>query len=288
MRRLAFRLPQKEGNVPKATLNGVQLYWERAGESGDSLVLVHGSWGDHHNWDAVVPGLSGSFRVLTYDRRGHSQSERPAGQGSVREDVADLAALIEHLRLGPAHIAGNSFGASIVLRLAGERPDLFRSLIVHEPPLFGLLADDPEGQTVLAEVGRRASAVIELLKAGDNAGGARLFVETIALGPGTWEQLPEPMQRTFIVNAPTWLDETQDPEALTLDLARLATFTRPALVSHGGQSPPFFPRVVAKVAQGLGRAEQHTFAGAGHVPHVSHPSDYVETVLRFTAKAQPN
>ncbi len=136
--------------MPKDTVNGVQLYWELTGELGDLLVLVHGSWGDHHNWDAVVPGLSRSFRVLTYDRRGHSHSERPAGHGSVREDVADLAALIEHLQLGPAHIAGNSFGGSIVLRLAGERPDLFRSLIVHEPPLFGLLADHTDGQAVLA------------------------------------------------------------------------------------------------------------------------------------------
>jgi pimeloyl-ACP methyl ester carboxylesterase len=91
--------------VPRDTVNSVGLYWERTGESGDPLVLVHGSWGNHHNWDVVVPGLSRSFRVLTYDRRGHSQSERPTRTGSVLEDVADLAALIEHLRLAPAHIA---------------------------------------------------------------------------------------------------------------------------------------------------------------------------------------
>ena len=105
------------------------------------LVLVHGSWDSHHDWDLVVPRLADSFRVLTYDRRGHSESERPTGQESVREDVADLAALIEHLGLAPAWVVGNSFGASIILRLAGERPELFRGLIGHEPPLdfsFGI------------------------------------------------------------------------------------------------------------------------------------------------------
>jgi pimeloyl-ACP methyl ester carboxylesterase len=202
----------------------------------------------------------------------------------VGEDVADLAALIEHLRLAPAHIAGNSFGGSIVLRLASERPDLFRTLIVHEPPLFGLLAHT-EGQEVLGEIRKRTEAVVGLLKAGDYAGGARLFVETIALGPGGWDQLPASMQQTFIFNAPTWLDEIQDPEALTLDLTRLAVFTRPALVTIGGQSPPFFPLVVDKVVQTLRRGEKETLAGAGHVPHVSHPGEYVEAVLRFTAKA---
>ena len=40
-----------------------------------TVVLVHGSWGNHHNWDAVVPAFARSFRVLSYDRRGHSQAE---------------------------------------------------------------------------------------------------------------------------------------------------------------------------------------------------------------------
>ena len=62
--------------MPTMKINDVQLYWELTGDAGDLLALVHGSWGDHHNWDSVVPAFSRSFRVLTYDRRGHSQSER--------------------------------------------------------------------------------------------------------------------------------------------------------------------------------------------------------------------
>jgi pimeloyl-ACP methyl ester carboxylesterase len=271
--------------MSKDVVNRVHLYWELTGGSGHPLVLVHGAWGDHNNWDAVVPDLSRSFRVLTYDRRGHSQSERPAGQGSVREDVADLAGLIEHLRLGPVHIVGNSSGGSIVLRLAGERPELFRSLIVHEPPLFDLLAGDPKGQAVLMEWRRRADAVVRLLKAGDNAGGARLFADTIALGPGGWDQLPPSVQQTRIFNAPTFLDDIHDPEILTLDLTRLTSFTCPALVTRGDRSAPFFTIVVTKVVQALKRGEQRTFVGAGHVPHVTHPQDYVEFVLSFTARA---
>src|ERR1700730_11341677 len=122
-----------------ARVNGVELYYERSG-SGEPLVLVHGSWSDHHNWDPVVSALAESFLVLAYDRRGHSASERPSGQGSVLEDADDLAALIDELDLATAHVAGNSFGAIIALRAASRRPDVFRSLIVHEPPLFGLLA----------------------------------------------------------------------------------------------------------------------------------------------------
>ena len=116
-------------------MNGVRLFYELKGTGSIPLVLVHGSWDSHDDWDLVVPRLADSFRILTYDRRGHSKSERPAGQGTVREDVADLAALMGQLGLVPAWVAGNSFGASIALRLAGERPELFRGFIGHEPPL---------------------------------------------------------------------------------------------------------------------------------------------------------
>lgn len=266
-----------------ATVNGVRIFYELNG-TGDALVLVHGSWTSHHGWDPVVPRLSESFRVLTYDRRGHSNSERPAGQGSIHEDVADLAALIEHLRLGPAWVTGNSFGASITLRLASERPDLFRGLLCHEPPLFSLLARDPSVNQLLAEVGQRIAGVVGRIAAGDHAGAAEQFVETVALGPGTWAHLPAPFKQTFIENAPTFLDEANDPEQLAFDLDWLRGFSQPALLTLGDQSPPIFAPVVTKLVEALPRVEVGTFPGAGHIPHATHPDAYVEAILAFTRK----
>lgn len=267
--------------MPTGVFNGVNLYYEEAG-SGQPLVLVHGSWTDHHSWDLVAPALAERFRVVTYDRRGHSQSERHAGQGSVHEDVADLAALIDGLGLTPAHIIGNSFGGSIVLRLAAERPELFRSLVVHEPPLFGLLGADPAAAPMLNEIPRRIGAVVELLSAGDMDGGARQFMETIALGPGAWDgQLTPEDKQTCINNAPTFLDETRDPEGLTLDPAPLARFSRPALLTVGSASPPLFPPVVARLAGAIPGARQHTFEGVGHIPHKTHPDQFVDVLTSF-------
>jgi pimeloyl-ACP methyl ester carboxylesterase len=153
-----------------ARVNGIQLFYELHGAGAVPVVLVHGSWDSHHDWDLVVPPLAKVFRVLTYDRRGHSQSERPAGQGSVREDVADLAALLEHLDLAPAWVVGNSFGASIALRLASEHPELFRGLIAHEPPLFSLLGSDPGLASMLTDVRSKIRAVVERIASGDHSG----------------------------------------------------------------------------------------------------------------------
>jgi pimeloyl-ACP methyl ester carboxylesterase len=270
--------------MPTANVNGVQLYYELSGAGEIPLVLVHGSWVSHHNWDIVLPRLASSFRVLAYDRRGHSQSRRRAGQGSVRGNVADLAALIEYLGLAPAWVAGNSFGAAITLRLAAERPELFRGLIAHEPPLFCLLADDPTAAPMLEEVERRIDAVAERIAAGDHVGAAEQFIETVALGPGTWAKLPPELQQTLIENAPTYLEEARDPENAVFDLARIEAFSLPSLLTMGDQSPPTFAPVVAKLTGVLPNVEVVTFPGAGHIPHVTHPDPYIQAVTAFVRK----
>ncbi|MFI5181518.1 MAG: alpha/beta fold hydrolase [Thermoanaerobaculia bacterium] len=269
-----------------AKVNGVRLYYELNGTEAVPLVLVHGAWGSHYDWDLVVPRLAESFRVLTYDRRGHTKSERPAGQGSVREDVDDLAALLEHLGLVPAWVVGNSFGSSIALRLAGARPGLFRGLIAHEPPLFSLLGDDPALTALVADLDQRIRAVAERIASGDHAGAAEQFVETVSRGPGAWAQVPPEMRERFVENAPTFLDESNDPEQLAFDLAWIRRFSQPTLLTRGDQSPPFFAPVVAKLAEALPSAEVVIFPGAGHVPHATHPEAYMGAISAFT-RAHP-
>lgn len=266
-----------------AKVNGVQLFYELHGRAEVPVVMVHGSWDSHDDWGLVLPRLAESFRVLTYDRRGHSQSERPLAAGNVEEDVADLAALIEHLGLVPAWVVGNSFGASIALRLTGERPELLRGLIAHEPPLFSLLADNPALAPLLQEVDHSLSAVVERIASGDHAGAAEQFVN-VALGPGAWAQLEPEVQRKQIENAPTFLDEANDPEQLRLDVERIKAFSRPALLTGGELSPPMFAAVIAKLAEVLPSVEVLTIAGAGHIPHATHPEVYVQAIMGFISK----
>ena len=262
-------------------MNGVNLYWERTGTQGEPLILVHGSWGDHRNWDNVVGGLAQTFSVFTYDRRGHSQSERLKEQGSIKDDVADLIALINHFDLAPAHIVGNSGGASVALNTAAIRPEIFRTLVVHEPPLFGLLKDVTEAQPLLQVVNSRIAAVAELIEKGEDEEAARRFVETIAFGPGAWQQLPPAAQQIFVYNASTFLDETKDPDSLEIDINQMSRFNKPALLTNGTQSPPFFLMVLEQLTKALPHAERKTFEGAGHVPHLTNPKQYIEVVKAF-------
>lgn len=264
--------------MPNETINGVSIYLEEHG-SGDPLVLVHGSWDEQFVWASVVPLLAQKFRVTVYDRRGHGRSEHLPGQGSVHEDVADLAAVIEAAG-APAHVVANSFGASISLRLLGSRPELVRTLCAHEPPLFGLLSDDPGTRPLLAWFMEHASAVAGELQAGNLEEGTRLFVEAV-IGPGTWDLVPPDGKQMMVGNALTFLDETRDPDALSFDLAALTQVNVPVLLSGGTESPPAFVPVLNKLADALPNATRETFAGAGHVPHETHPQEYAAALMEL-------
>jgi pimeloyl-ACP methyl ester carboxylesterase len=262
-------------------VNDVHLYYERIG-SGEPLVLVHGSWGDHSNWDALVPLLSERFDVVSYDRRGHSESERPSSQGSTDEDADDLAGLVEALDLAPAHFVTNSFGGVIALRLAAKRPELFRSANFHEPPAIPLLAEDPANGPMLQQIGERIGAVVGKLSAGEHESAAKQFVDEVAFGPGAWEtELTDDLRAMFIRNAPTFLDEASDPRQLDLELDAVSAFERPVLLTDGDESPKFFPMIVVELVTKLPNAERRTIAGTGHVPQLTHPEQYAEVVSSF-------
>jgi pimeloyl-ACP methyl ester carboxylesterase len=265
------------------TVNEVALYYMAEG-TGPNLILVHGSWGDADNWKPVAPLLAKHCTVISYDRRGHSRSERPPTQGSAHEDVADLAALIEALGLAPAFVCGSSYGALVTLRLAATRSELVRGIVVHEPPGVALLFDDPALRPLAEAAGQRLAPVRALLEAGEYPAAAERFVDSVAFGPGEWARLPASVRQTFVRNAPTFLDELRDPEAFALDLDALAKYGKPALLTHGDQSPPMFAPILDRIAAVLPKAERHLYAGAGHVPHITHPTDYARVTLEHALR----
>ncbi len=273
-----------------AEVNGVQLHYERSGV-GEPLVLVHGSWVDCRVWDGVAPLLRDSFEVVVYDRRGHGLSTCPPGQGSVHDDVDDLAALIDLLGAEPAHVAGASFGGSIALRLAAGRPDALLSIAVHEPPLFDLIdrrALEASELTELTELRAHLSAVAARLEAGDLEGGARLYFDRVAQSPGGWAGLDPARRRALVENAPTYLDQFRDPDALRIDLGVLAAFDGPALVTHGGVRPPFFRRMAEMVSVALPGASCELIPGTAHDPQVTHPGPYARAIKEFASRRAPD
>ncbi|XVQ08165.1 alpha/beta fold hydrolase [Spirillospora sp. CA-255316] len=270
--------------MPFAQAGRLHLHYEREG-SGEPLVLVHGSLDDLHGWDRVAPLLEDRFRVLRYDRRGHGASECPPGQGRIGEDVDDLAGILEALGHAPAHVVGHSYGATVALLLALTRPELCRTVTVHEPPLFALLAET-EQHALLPEVQGRMKQAVELLTGGRTAAAVEMFVDQIGFGPGTWQKVLTPeLRRTFTAHAHTWLDQARDPERLSVTRAQLSRITAPALVTTGDQGPPWYGPVVGVVARAVPGARTTTVRGAGHAPHLTHPAEFAAAVAAHARSA---
>ena len=265
-------------------VDGVRLFHRTSG-TGAPIVLVHGSWGDHHDWDVVAPALSERHTVIVYDRRGHglSVAQRPA---TVHDHVADLAVLVEALGRGPVHLVG-ALVRCVDSRSGRRRCTLTSSdsVAAHQPPLVRLLDEGgPLGPALQAF--RDGYARIEpLLRSGAMSDAAQTFVDEIGIGPGTWDRLGRAARDSFVRAAPTFLAEIEDPDALDLDLSTLRAFRGPVLLSQGDRSPPLFVPILERIATALPQATRLTFTGAGHVPQVSHPRAYVKRVLAFVASA---
>src|SRR5947209_5581300 len=119
--------------MPTARVNGVSLYYEVAGR-GAPLVLVHGFACGIRSWDPQVRALSRYRRVIAYDVRGHGLSDAPpeAAAYSQATSVADLHALLAHLKIGRAVVGGLSMGGNIALNFALAHPAMVSALIVGD------------------------------------------------------------------------------------------------------------------------------------------------------------
>jgi pimeloyl-ACP methyl ester carboxylesterase len=236
-----------------------------------------------------VDRLSDQYRVVVWDRRGHSRSGDGEGAGSRDEDAADLAALIEHVSDQPVHAVGSSYGANITLTLLTTRLDLVATAAVHEPPLLGLLAKSQDSVVVaeLASTDAALTTVADLISSGARREAAEHFVEHVALGPGMWAQLPEPVQGVLVANAHTFLDELRDDAGFSIDRAALTAVDVPVLLTQGTVSPPLFRAVIAELRPLLKDADVEVLEGAGHMPHATHTELWANSLTSFLDRHQP-
>jgi pimeloyl-ACP methyl ester carboxylesterase len=100
---------------------------------GEPAVLVHGSFGwGTETWREQRP-LADRYKLLLLDRRGFGAS--PAdGRVDFDRDADDVTDLLGD----GAHVVGHSYGGVVSLLAAARRPDAVRSLVLIEPPAFGI------------------------------------------------------------------------------------------------------------------------------------------------------
>lgn len=109
--------------------NGLELAYDRVGE-GPLLVLVHGAAADSRMWRPQLTALADEFAVVAWDEPGAGRSSDVPADFTLADYANCLAILIEALDLGPAHVAGLSWGGTVALELYRHHPELVATLIL--------------------------------------------------------------------------------------------------------------------------------------------------------------
>ena len=113
------------------SVNGAALHVVESGPGDGPVLVFSNSLGtDLRIWDALLPDLPAGLRIVRYDKRGHGLSDYPAQPWGMGDHVADLAGILDALKVTGATVCGLSVGGMIALGLAAERPDLVRALIL--------------------------------------------------------------------------------------------------------------------------------------------------------------
>jgi pimeloyl-ACP methyl ester carboxylesterase len=109
--------------------NGLEIAYERVGE-GPPLVFVHGAAEDGRVWRPQIAALADEFTVVAWDEPGAGRSSDVPADFGLADYANCLATLIEALALGPAHVAGLSWGGTVVQELYRRHPGLVATLIL--------------------------------------------------------------------------------------------------------------------------------------------------------------
>ena len=117
----------------------VRLAVTEAGDpSGEPVVLLHGFPELSHSWRHQLPALAGAgYHAVAPDLRGYGGSDRPAAVDdyAAAKLVGDVAGLIGALGHESAHVVGHDWGGGLAWALAGNRPEMVRSLTILNAPV---------------------------------------------------------------------------------------------------------------------------------------------------------
>jgi 3-oxoadipate enol-lactonase len=259
----------REAAADRLTVPGSHLYYEVHGE-GRPLVLIHGGNLDAGMWDADVPVLARSFRVITYDVRPYGRS------GPATPDYAwheDLRALLDHLRVERADLVGLSLGARLAINFALAYPSRVDRLVLAGPGVDGWpFAPDPHLRGLIgAVIARDAKKATALWL-------AHPYMATAMRDPGVATRLRGLAAR----NEHIWSQEIGPavvPKPLALN--RAAEIRAPTLILVGTLDVADIVQIADRLERDIRGARKVVLPEIGHLVNLEAPDRFRALVTDF-------
>ena len=118
--------------MPHLQRGDARLYYEDSG-SGTPILLTHGFGASTGMWRGQVEAFQNRYRLIPWDMRGHGQTTCPEELSHFSQALTDddMAALLDHLEIGQAVIAGHSLGGFMSLSFNVAHPDRVKALVLQ-------------------------------------------------------------------------------------------------------------------------------------------------------------
>ena len=259
-------------------VNGVKLEYELRG-AGEPVLLIDMLIADCFVPLLSQPALADGYQLIRYHKRGWVGSTHTPPPVSIADHAADAAALLDHLGVPRAHIAGHSTGASIGAQLALDHPEKVHTLTLLEPTLVSL----PLGRAFL----NAAGPVFEAYRSGDHSGALAMFVAA-ASGldweecrtlleeriPGVVTQSIKDADTFFGVDLPAVVEWEFGPE-------QAAAIRKPVLSVIGAETQPLWVEIAEFLRSSLPQVEECTIDGVGHLLQIQRPEPVARRLAEF-------
>jgi N-formylmaleamate deformylase len=146
--------------------NGLRIHYYRTGGNKPQVVINHGAADDGLCWTRIVTELEKDYDVILPDARGHGKSASGKKDYSTKQRVADLAGLIQELKLDRPVVGGHSMGADSSIHLAANYPHLVRGVFLEDPPIFlpGEKFGNGEQEVKMDEIGKMMAKYMRIFK----------------------------------------------------------------------------------------------------------------------------
>jgi pimeloyl-ACP methyl ester carboxylesterase len=265
-----------------AKVNAVELEYEVKGSGEPVLLISTGPIADGFMPFVSEPTLVERYRLISYHQRGQVGSTRSPAPVSFAEHAADAAALLGHLGVRRAHVAGHSSGGDIALQLALERPDLVHTLALLEPALIGVPGAagffEKAGPALAAYgSGERERAMAQFLSVVSSLDWETCRTVLEEHVPGGVAQAMKDADTFFGSYLPAL-------NAWQFGRNEAAKISQPVLSVLGTQSERLFAEGRELLHSWFPQAEDLTVEEVGHLLHMQRPESVVRGVAAFLGR----
>ncbi len=270
--------------MPKATINGITMHYQVKGE-GPDVILIHGLTSSLALWyTKITPALAESYRVTSYDMRGHGYTDMPAEGYTVDDMSADLLGLMDHLGIERAGIVGHSFGGAIGMHLAATHPERVNAVAIADTGLPALRElrniENWPGWDQWKDQLNTYGIDLEWFLSKDKGDAAELIRKSFEIprqfGMRKGERRgTKRMQR--LLDETTMANEFREVAGLTEE--RIRGIRTPLLALYGADSP--YGRMGEWLAAQLPACRSETLEGSGHFYLLQQPEDFITKISSF-------